>query len=120
MPQWIPCFKTATPLCTGVRDSAHGEAEISGGTRMNRFMAFMSVGFVSTQLMGCGQLPAGPDWTLLSNGLGGPVEAAGVENDQSAPEDLHAPTVANKTLSALALERTTGLKPVPSRLVKFD
>lgn len=86
---------------------------------MTRFMAVFFAFVLSTQVMGCAQSPTGPGWTLLSNGLGGPVAAA---DDQAAGDmtTLHAPTVANKTLSAMALERATGLKPVPSRLVKFD
>jgi len=70
--------------------------------------------------MGCAQTTSGPGWSLLSNGLGGPVSAADVASAEDDMTTLHTPTVANKTLSAMALERTTGLKPVPSRLVKFD
>lgn len=86
---------------------------------MTRFIAICFAFVLSTQVMGCAQSTSGPGWTLLSNGLGGPVAAA---EDQQAGDmsSLHTPTVANKTLSAMALERATGLKPVPSRLVKFD
>lgn len=74
---------------------------------------------LATQLMGCAQKQPGPGWQLLSSGLGGPVAAKDVETAPNM-DAIHEPTVANKTLSAMALERATGLKPVPSRLVKFD
>jgi len=86
---------------------------------MTRQIAVFSAFVLSTQLMGCAQTTSGPGWTLLSNGLGGPVAAdeGQIDGDMTT---LHTPTVANKTLSAMALERATGLQPVPSRLVKFD
>ncbi len=87
---------------------------------MTRSVAVFSVFVLSTQLLGCAQPTSGPGWTLLSNGLGGPASAADVAPEDGDMATLHTPTVANKTLSAMALERTTGLKPVPSRLVKFD
>lgn len=71
-------------------------------------------------MMGCAQGVSGPDWTLLSSRLGGPTDITHMKEDVGVPADLHAPTVANKTLSAIVLERATGLKPEPSRLVKFD
>ncbi len=86
---------------------------------MKRKMAVFSAFVLSTQVMGCTQSTSGPGWTLLSNGLGGPVAAADGQTEDDMTT-LHTPTVANKTLSAMALERATGLKPVPSRLVKFD
>ena len=86
---------------------------------MNRQLTVIAAFLLSAGMMGCTKSTPGPAWSLLSNGLGGPAVA-----DSQKPEDdmvtLHTPTVANKTLSAMALERATGLKPVPSRLVKFD
>lgn len=87
---------------------------------MTRLFGVCSVFILSTQLMGCAQSTSGPGWTLLSSGLGGPVSAADTRPDDVDLVMLRTPTVANKTLSAMALERSTGLKPVPSRLVKFD
>jgi hypothetical protein len=45
----------------------------------------------------------------LSNGFAGPAQAAVADPDPSKK------TLASKVLSAIALERVTGLKPDPSR-----
>lgn len=97
-----------------------GGKTLKRGTIMKRSLGVILIVVMSSQMMGCSQGTAGPDWTLLSNRLGGPSEVTHTKAAASAPADLHAPTIANKTLSAIVLERATGLKPEPSRLVKFD
>ncbi len=87
---------------------------------MKRLFAVVSVVILSAYAMGCARDPGGPGWSLLSNGLGGPAHGASVQDEAGDMNTLHTPTVANKTLSAMALERATGLQPAPARLVKFD
>lgn len=68
-------------------------------------------------LSGCANAVSGPSWSLLQSSLGGPTEADRLERELT---DISEPTVANKTLSAMALERATGRKPDPARLIRFD
>ena len=50
----------------------------------------------------------------LSTGFVGPAQAAEVERDPSKK------TLASKVLSAIALERVTGRKPDPARLIELN
>ena len=96
-----------------------------GFKTMKHLYAVAAALSLSATMMGCAKEASGPAWSLLANGLGGSVQEAHARDSAQKPNStdmntLHTPTVANKTLSAMALERTTGLKPMTSRLVNFD
>ena len=66
---------------------------------------------------GCANAVGDPSWSLLQSNLGGPSQTQLSDRDL---QEIGKPTVANKTLSAMALERATGRQPDPARLVNFD
>jgi hypothetical protein len=57
----------------------------------------------------------------LSSGLSSPAQAAPVQTASLQPTpDPYRKTLASKVLSAIALERVTGRKPDPARLIESN
>jgi hypothetical protein len=82
-------------------------------------MRLFIVTIVALSVTGCANHTSDASWSILKSQLGGPAQAE-VTRERRDLSDIHKPTVANKTLSAMALQRATGLEPHPARLVDFD
>jgi hypothetical protein len=56
----------------------------------------------------------------LASGLAPPAQAAAPISDPGNPDNAGRKTLASKVLSAIALERVTGRKPDPARLIELN
>lgn len=116
-----------SPLPREMRGTTHPQArrfDDGLGTRVviskrGRTMRLFVVTIVALSVTGCANHTSDASWSILKSQLGGPAQAD-VQRDPRDLSDLHKPTVANKTLSAMALQRATGIEPHPARLVDFE
>lgn len=93
-------------------------AENSGGG--NVLIRITSIVTLSMSLAACAQSPMLDASYLGVGGLNSAPEVQSVGSIITESEDLDNSTLAGKVLTAIALERITGLKPDPARFSELD
>jgi len=91
--------------------------ENSGG---NVLIRITSIATLSMSLAACAQSPMLDASYLGVGGLNSAPEVQSVGSIITESEDLDNSTLAGKVLTAIALERITGLKPDPARFSELD
>ncbi len=84
-----------------------------------RHLALLAIAGSAIAAGGCAQAPA-VTFSGLTNGDLQPIASAYAQDDTAEISYARRKTMAGKVLTAIALERVTGLKPDPARFSEVD